>query len=53
MTQTNALLHHVATQIQIAILQAQFFIGLFIMMERRRFRSIENFQIGSQQLNLT
>ncbi len=50
--QTNALLHHVTTQVEIAIFQAQLFVGRLVVMERRRLGPAENFQLARQQLDL-
>ncbi len=52
MTQTYALLHHIATQVDIAVLQAQLFVRRFIMVERRRFRSVENLEFAREQFHL-
>ena len=52
-TQTQALLHHIATQIDVAILQTQLFVRRFVVMERRCLGAVQNFEFVRQQLDLT
>ena len=53
MTQAQPLLHHVSSQVEVAILESQLFVRHFVMMERRRFGAAQDLQFACQQLDLT
>ena len=49
---TQTLTHHVATQVEIAILQAHLFRDVLIELERKRFRPIQKIDVTREHLDL-
>ncbi len=50
-TQAQPLLHHIATQIEVAIFEPDFLARFFVQLKRQRLGAVEHFELARKELH--